>query len=439
LIFETLKTKAFHPELLDLVKKDKEYIIFIEDSPLVTKNGKLFKHSNQRLLKKIISDIQLMGTIDCDGISSYRLIEFQLDYIENGIDVISENFDRISDNDDLILLKTGRKTRAASSPNFLSMEPYDGENPLFNTIFWGFSSVIMNLNAFIADNIQRIDSEVDDDHPFILLLKQHYQQMSNEMRSAVHLLSYINEAGIVLPLLFVLNRITASEYAKGMLSIHFRNQSANQGKENPDDKFPYAPFTLSGSTPREIYSSYFNSAVEVGDYLALVNITGAKQPVLLDLITQGESGELEFKSTFRWDLKAGKTNPSVERTSLKTISAFLNTSGGILLIGVRDDGSIEGIESDRFANEDKFLLHLWTLIRTSLGRDVSPFIQTMLEKKDEKTICIVRCSTSPKPVFLKQPGFNEEFFIRVGPSSNAMDISEALRYISVHFKENVNG
>jgi hypothetical protein len=36
-------------------------------------------------------------------------------------------------------------------------------------------------------------------------------------------------------------------------------------------------------------------------------------------------------------------------------------------------------------------------------------------------------------VFLRQPGFNEEFYIRVGPSSNAMDISEALKYIADHF------
>jgi hypothetical protein len=439
LIFETVKTKAFNPELLDLIKNDKEYIIFYGGSPLVTKKGELFKHTDQRLLKKIITDIQIRRCIDCDGITSYRLLEFQLDYIDKRVDFISEDFNRISDCDDLILLKTGRIPRTASSPDYLSLESNNDEDPLFNTIFWGFSSVIMNLNSFITENIQQIDSEIEDDHPFILLLKQHYQLMSNEMRSAVHLLSYINKAGIVLPLLFVLNRITASEYAKGMLSIQFRNQSEYKEDQDQDDKFPYEPDTFSGLTPQEIYSTYFNSAVEVGDYLALVNIIGVKQPVLLDLITKGESGELEFKSTFRWDLKAGKTNPAVERASLKTISAFLNSSGGILLIGVRDDGSIEGIESDRFANEDKFLLHLWTLIRTSLGRDVSPFIQTLLEKKDEKTICIVRCSKSPKPVFLKQPGFNEEFFIRVGPSSNALEISEALRYVSVHFKEKVNG
>jgi len=100
---------------------------------------------------------------------------------------------------------------------------------------------------------------------------------------------------------------------------------------------------------------------------------------------------------------------------------------------VRDDGFIEGIESDRFANEDKFLLHLWTLNRTCLGRDFSPYIRTKLEKADEKTICLVDCQPSARPVSLRQPGYDEEMYLRIGPSGNALDISEALTYIKDHF------
>ena len=151
------------------------------------------------------------------------------------------------------------------------------------------------------------------------------------------------------------------------------------------------------------------------------------------IIREGENDSIEFKSTLRWDIRAGKTNQAIERACLKTIAAFLNSAVGTLLIGVRDDGSTEGIESDKFVNDDKFLLHLWTLIRTCLGRDVSPYIRTILEKMDDKTVCMVQCRQSNRPVFLRQPGFDEDFYIRVGPSSNAMDISEALNYISDHF------
>jgi predicted HTH transcriptional regulator len=184
-----------------------------------------------------------------------------------------------------------------------------------------------------------------------------------------------------------------------------------------------------------VAESVFAEVSAVLDYLMIGrNSTG---PVVRyrQLIRSGESNQLEFKSTLRWDLKAGKTNQAVERASLKTIAAFLNAQGGTLLIGIRDDGSVEGIESDRFPNEDKFLLHLWTLIRTSFGRDVSPFIQTALEEADGKTICAVRCNRSLRPVFLRQPGFNEEYYIRLGPASVALDVSEALKYIHDHFPE----
>jgi len=50
-------------------------------------------------------------------------------------------------------------------------------------------------------------------------------------------------------------------------------------------------------------------------------------------------------------------------------------------------------------------------------------------------VCKVRCLRSSRPVFLRQPGFEEEFYIRLGPSSVALAVSEALKYIADHFTE----
>jgi Putative DNA-binding domain len=122
---------------------------------------------------------------------------------------------------------------------------------------------------------------------------------------------------------------------------------------------------------QEGHARFFDDGAVVQDFLSFFSLPVSSEKQTREMIAQGESGKLEFKSTLRWDMKAGKTNPAVERASLKTICAFLNATGGTLLIGVRDDGSIEGIESDKLLNDDRFLLHLWTLIRTCLGRDVS--------------------------------------------------------------------
>jgi predicted HTH transcriptional regulator len=56
---------------------------------------------------------------------------------------------------------------------------------------------------------------------------------------------------------------------------------------------------------------------------------------LRDLIAEGENQKLDFKYCV-----------SDSRKIARTLSAFANTDGGRLLIGVRDNGSIAGIRSD---------------------------------------------------------------------------------------------
>lgn len=149
---------------------------------------------------------------------------------------------------------------------------------------------------------------------------------------------------------------------------------------------------------------------------------------LIETIAAGESDQLEFKSTLRWNLKTDKPGKEIEVAALKTIVAFLNSQGGSLLIGIGDSGNILGTESDNFANEDKLLLHFNNLIKERIGLIFSKFILFKTHKLDSKTILLVDCRKSDKPVFLKQ-GKNEEFYIRVGPGSRSLTISETMNYL----------
>jgi len=150
------------------------------------------------------------------------------------------------------------------------------------------------------------------------------------------------------------------------------------------------------------------------------------------LIAIGENEKLEFKSTLRWNLIGEKADKAIENSALKTVVAFLNTEGGTLLIGIKDDGSILGIENDQFLNEDKFLLHFATLLNDRIGREYIEHIHWGLKEVGGKKILRVDCAPSSTPAFLK--GNGEEFYIRNGPSSILLSTSEVLEYSRKHFR-----
>ncbi|MBO5669365.1 MAG: ATP-binding protein, partial [Candidatus Methanomethylophilaceae archaeon] len=120
-----------------------------------------------------------------------------------------------------------------------------------------------------------------------------------------------------------------------------------------------------------------------------------------NMISLGESDTLEFKSTLRTNLKTGEKDKRMEKAVLKTITAFLNTDGGTLLIGVTDDGEILGIDEKSFDNRDKMNLHMTNLLSSQIGDDFLPYIRFKLVEFDEKAVMRVTCKRSHTPVFLK--------------------------------------
>jgi hypothetical protein len=62
-----------------------------------------------------------------------------------------------------------------------------------------------------------------------------------------------------------------------------------------------------------------------------------------ECIRAGESKHIEFKETFSLDVKSQTKEKHIEESALKTVVAFLNSDGGNLLVGVRDDGDIAGL------------------------------------------------------------------------------------------------
>lgn len=165
----------------------------------------------------------------------------------------------------------------------------------------------------------------------------------------------------------------------------------------------------------------------VADYLRSENQTSTPA-----LVEAGESARVEFKSTLRTNLHTDKVDKNIEHAVLKTIAAFLNTDGGTLLVGVADDGEVLGLEQDKFANEDKLLLHLTNLIKQRMGNRFTQFVSADLETVDDTRLLRVDCFPSDSPVYL---GHNdsEHFYVRTGPATTELKISEVFTYIQNRF------
>jgi|TARA_B100002003_G_scaffold63752_1_gene59076 hypothetical protein len=153
---------------------------------------------------------------------------------------------------------------------------------------------------------------------------------------------------------------------------------------------------------------------------------------VLDLIESGEKEGIEFKSSFRTNLHTKEFDKKMEHGVLKTVTAFLNTKGGNLLVGIDDCGRILGLEKDNFQNDDKLGLHLTNLIKNHIGNEFLPFIKFEIISIRDKKILLIICKRSEKQVFLKS-GNEEEFYVRNGPASIKLGGSSLVDYIKHRF------
>lgn len=163
-----------------------------------------------------------------------------------------------------------------------------------------------------------------------------------------------------------------------------------------------------------------------------------KEDEVKELILNGESDVLEIKSTLRFDVKEGNVNKKLEYVVAKTISAFLNTEGGVLLIGVDDDGNVLGLEKDLGTlskqNTDGFELHLRQVVKKYLGDYFEKYIKVTFPKVEDKEVCQINIAKSGKPVFVTLEG-NEHFFVRNGNASIPKNRQEQSEYEKVHWGE----
>jgi len=161
-------------------------------------------------------------------------------------------------------------------------------------------------------------------------------------------------------------------------------------------------------------------------------------PPVRELIAQGENDRVEFKSSMRWDFRKNAVSKDLQEAIAASIAGMLNGEGGILLIGVADDGTVLGIEKDlrtvRRRNTDGFQLALAEIVKVYLGIEYMKYVHTRFEPIDGKQVCIVSVQRSPTPVFFVKGGVHT-FWVRAGSSTRNLDVKAAMNYIQTHWRE----
>lgn len=156
-----------------------------------------------------------------------------------------------------------------------------------------------------------------------------------------------------------------------------------------------------------------------------------------ELILGGESDVVEFKSTLRYDIRNKVVNKKLEFVIAKTITAFLNSEGGILLIGVDDNQNVIGLEDDistlKKQDIDGFELQLIEVIKKYIGAEYAPYLKIDFPQIDDRTICVLKVLKSSSPIFISFEG-QESFFVRTGCSSQPLTREEQSSYESNHWK-----
>lgn len=153
---------------------------------------------------------------------------------------------------------------------------------------------------------------------------------------------------------------------------------------------------------------------------------------LVELLKKEENGELEFKSSLRFDYAVNRPNRDIERSAMKTIAAFLNSQGGNFIIGVNDKRVPIGLEKDyrtlQRKDRDGFEIHFTQIFNAMIGPEFRSHVHLRFTKIQNAEICRIKVEPSPRPVYFKYDQY-EHFYMRTGNITTSLKLSEIESYV----------
>jgi len=133
---------------------------------------------------------------------------------------------------------------------------------------------------------------------------------------------------------------------------------------------------------------------------------------MTDYLTLGNDGRLVDRESKTLELKRDLSSPT---GPLRTITAFANSAGGRLVIGIADDGTVVGVE-DPLAEEERVA----SLIDDWISPQLVPAID--LVPLADKTVLVVDVPLSTRrPHYITRQGPEAGVYVRLGSSTRQAD------------------
>lgn len=159
----------------------------------------------------------------------------------------------------------------------------------------------------------------------------------------------------------------------------------------------------------------------------------------LTTISNGENEVVEFKETWKYDLENKGSSKEIEFACIKTLAAFMNSQGGVLYVGVKDNKEIVGLDNTDFLltksldlgkKIDKLRLIIDNAIQSKLG--TSHLISVKITNQvnfERKHYLAIEVEPSITPVYV-----DGELYIRGSASTIPVRGKELIDYYNSRFK-----
>ena len=151
---------------------------------------------------------------------------------------------------------------------------------------------------------------------------------------------------------------------------------------------------------------------------------------IAELIKKEESNNLEFKSTYTWNIKENKVDKDLRFNVLKTVTGFMNSNGGTLIIGVDDNHQVVGMDfdfkSNSKGNKDGFILNFREYLESCIGiNNYNRYIDLSFESIDNKEVCVIKVEKNEYYIYLKKNN-KKVLYVRLGNRTKPLDDPEEI-------------